>query len=66
MKTDVGRGRRAEASMGWLSQPAAALHVALLAAGVGEGDEMIAPAITWLATGSVALMSGLVSRDHRP
>ncbi len=40
-----------------VSTGTAALHVALLAAGVGEGDEVIVPAITWLATGSAALMT---------
>ncbi|MEM3815917.1 MAG: DegT/DnrJ/EryC1/StrS family aminotransferase [Candidatus Bathyarchaeia archaeon] len=35
-----------------------ALHVALLAAGVGPGDEVIVPALTFWATGSAVLMAG--------
>src|SRR4051812_486657 len=31
------------------------LHLALLALGVGEGDEVIVPAFTWVATANVAL-----------
>jgi len=38
----------------------AALHVALLAAGVGKGDEVIVPAITWRATGTAVMMVGAV------
>jgi dTDP-4-amino-4,6-dideoxygalactose transaminase len=36
----------------------AALHVALLAAGIGPGDEVIVPALTYWATGSAVLMTG--------
>ena len=32
-----------------------ALHLALLAAGVGEGDEVIVPAFTWVATANAVL-----------
>ncbi|MCX8171628.1 MAG: DegT/DnrJ/EryC1/StrS family aminotransferase [Candidatus Bathyarchaeota archaeon] len=35
-----------------------ALHVALLAAGIGPGDEVIVPALTFWATGSAVLMAG--------
>ncbi|MEM1602627.1 MAG: DegT/DnrJ/EryC1/StrS family aminotransferase [Candidatus Bathyarchaeia archaeon] len=35
-----------------------ALHVALLAAGAGPGDEVIVPALTFWATGSAVLMTG--------
>jgi len=46
----------------------AALQVALLAAGIGEGDEVIVPAISWLATASAVLMVGAkpVFVDVRP
>ncbi|MEM2913462.1 MAG: DegT/DnrJ/EryC1/StrS family aminotransferase [Candidatus Bathyarchaeia archaeon] len=36
----------------------AALHVALLAADVGPGDEVIVPALTFWSTGSAVLMAG--------
>jgi dTDP-4-amino-4,6-dideoxygalactose transaminase len=35
-----------------------ALHLALLSIGVGPGDEVIVPALTFWATGSAVLMSG--------
>ena len=41
-----------------VSSGTAALHVALLAAGVGPGDEVIVPALTFWATGSAVLMTG--------
>ncbi len=41
-----------------VSSGTAALHVAYLAAGVGPGDEVIAPALTFSATGAAALMAG--------
>src|SRR5690606_23197707 len=31
-----------------------ALHLALVAAGVGPGDEVVVPAFTWVATANVA------------
>lgn len=36
----------------------AALHMALIAAGVGAGDEVIVPAFTWVATANVVEMQG--------
>lgn len=41
-----------------VSTGTAALHVALLAADVGPGDEVVVPALTYWATGSAALMTG--------
>lgn len=38
----------------------AALHAAYFAAGVGEGDEVVVPAITFAATGNAALYLGAV------
>jgi dTDP-4-amino-4,6-dideoxygalactose transaminase len=38
----------------------AALHVALLAAGIKPGDEVIVPALTFWATGSAVLMVGAI------
>ena len=35
-----------------------ALHLALAAAGVGRGDEVIVPAFTWVATANVAVYCG--------
>ncbi|MBL7734140.1 MAG: DegT/DnrJ/EryC1/StrS family aminotransferase [Chitinophagaceae bacterium] len=35
-----------------------ALHLALLACGVGEGDEVIVPAFTWVATANAVLYCG--------
>ncbi len=35
-----------------------ALHLALVAAGVGEGDEVIVPAFTWVATANVVVQCG--------
>lgn len=35
-----------------------ALHLALLALGVGPGDEVIVPDITWVATGNAVLYAG--------
>lgn len=35
-----------------------ALHAALLAVGVGRGDEVIVPALTWVATANVVEMAG--------
>lgn len=35
-----------------------ALHLALLAAGVGPGDEVIVPAFTWVATANAAVYCG--------
>jgi len=43
-----------------VSSGTAALHVALLAAGIGKGDEVIVPAITWRATGTAVMMVGAV------
>lgn len=43
-----------------VSNGTAALHVALLAAGVGPGDEVIVPALTFWATGSAVLATGAV------
>lgn len=40
------------------SSGTAALHLALLAAGVGPGDEVILPALTFVATGEAVLMCG--------
>jgi perosamine synthetase len=36
----------------------AALHLALVASGVGPGDEVIVPAFTWVATANVVEMQG--------
>lgn len=36
----------------------AGLHVALLAAGVGPGDEVIVPAFTWVSTANAAIYCG--------
>jgi len=36
----------------------AALHVAVMAAEIGQGDEVIVPAITWRATASAVMMTG--------
>lgn len=36
----------------------AALHLALLALGVGQGDEVIVPAFTWVSTANAALYCG--------
>lgn len=36
----------------------AALHLSLLAAGVGEGDEVIVPAMTFIASANAVLMAG--------
>jgi dTDP-4-amino-4,6-dideoxygalactose transaminase len=41
-----------------VSSGTAALHVAMLAAGVGPGDEVVVPALTYWATGAAALMCG--------
>jgi len=41
-----------------LASGTAALHLALLGAGVGEGDEVITTPITWPATGNVIVHSG--------
>ncbi|MHC5003725.1 MAG: DegT/DnrJ/EryC1/StrS family aminotransferase [Planctomycetota bacterium] len=41
-----------------VSSGTAALHAALFAAGVGPGDEVIVPAITFVATASAAMMLG--------
>src|SRR5215216_4261864 len=41
-----------------LSSGTAALHLAYLAAGVGPGDEVIVPAITFVATANAALYCG--------
>ena len=35
-----------------------ATHLALVAAGVGPGDEVIVPAFTWVSTANVVLMCG--------
>lgn len=36
------------------------LHLALLAMGVGQGDEVIVPAFTWIATANVVLHCGAI------
>lgn len=41
-----------------LSSCTAALHVALLALGVGPGDEVIVPALTWVATANAVACTG--------
>lgn len=43
-----------------VSNATVGLQVALLAAGVGPGDEVIVPAFTWVATASVALFVGAI------
>jgi dTDP-4-amino-4,6-dideoxygalactose transaminase len=43
-----------------LSSGTAALHLALLAAGIGAGDEVIAPAFTFVASASAARFVGAV------
>jgi dTDP-4-amino-4,6-dideoxygalactose transaminase len=43
-----------------VSSGTAALHLALLAAGIGEGDEVIAPAFTFVASASAARFVGAV------
>lgn len=35
-----------------------AMHLALLAAGIGEGDEVIVPELTWIATASAVVYTG--------
>jgi UDP-4-amino-4-deoxy-L-arabinose-oxoglutarate aminotransferase len=40
------------------SSGTAALHLALLAAGVGPGDEVVTTPMTWVATGNVILHAG--------
>mgnify|MGYP006094001165 FL=1 len=37
-----------------------ALHLALVALGVGKGDEVIVPAFTWIATANVVLYCGAI------
>lgn len=44
------------------SSGTAALHLAILAAGVEPGDEIVAPAITFLATANCGLYAGAVPR----
>ena len=46
----------------------AALHVALAAAGIGPGDEVIVPAFTWVATASAVIHAGatVVFADVKP
>src|SRR5438477_11736027 len=44
------------------SSGTAALHLALLAAGVGPGDAIVAPAITFLATANCGLHVGATPR----
>lgn len=41
-----------------MSSGTAALHVALLACGIGPGDEVIVPATTYVATANAVLMAG--------
>src|SRR6185436_19940707 len=41
-----------------LSSGTAALHAAYFAAGIGKGDEVIVPALTFAATGNAALYLG--------
>ena len=41
-----------------LNSGTAALHLALVVAGIGEGDEVIIPAQTFIATGLAVLMTG--------
>jgi dTDP-4-amino-4,6-dideoxygalactose transaminase len=50
------------------SSGTAGLHLALLALGVGPGDEVIVPAFTWVATANAALYCGAtpVFVDVRP
>lgn len=45
-----------------------ATHLALVAAGVGPGDEVIVPAFTWVSTANVVIMCGAtpVFADVRP
>lgn len=45
-----------------VSSGTAALHVAMLAAGVGPGDEIVGPAITFLATTNAGLYVGATPR----
>ncbi len=54
-------GRLAESQGGWMhavSSGTAALHMAMLAAGVGPGDEVIVPATTFVATVNAVLYCG--------
>lgn len=50
----VGHGRQALA----VSSCTSALHLALVAAGVGPGDEVVVPAITYVATAAAVLHTG--------
>lgn len=43
-----------------LSSCTAALHLALLAEGIGPGDEVIVPAMTFVATANAVLMAGAI------
>jgi len=42
----------------WMSNGTTTLECALLALGVGPGDEVIIPGLTWIATGTVVLYAG--------
>ena len=45
-----------------VSSGTAALHIALLALGIGEGDEVIVPAYTFPATANVVVLAGATPR----
>ena len=55
IRRSIGR-RTGNASLSTLAQPA--LHLGLLAAGVGPGDEVIVPSFTFAATANAVALTG--------
>ncbi|SUI14326.1 UDP-4-amino-4-deoxy-L-arabinose--oxoglutarate aminotransferase [Salmonella enterica subsp. enterica serovar Enteritidis] len=48
-----------------VSSATAGMHIALMALGIGEGDEVITPSMTWVSTLNMIVLLGATPRHGR-